>query len=144
MNLEPFSHKHQQPWAKQPLILAVDDDEDSLLLLSQILQVFGFACIKTLQGQAVLSLAKRYQPDLILLDVILRDISGVAVVQQLKQHAQTQEIPVIAVTALARVEDRETILRSGWDGYISKPYTLEALEALIHCTLKQVGLCQVS
>ncbi|WP_242024378.1 response regulator [Trichocoleus sp. FACHB-591] len=144
MNMESFRHKHQHLWVKQPLILVVDDDEDSLLLLSQILKVFGFACINTLQGQTVLNLAKRYQPDLILLDVVLRDISGVEVIQQLKQHPQTQAIPVIAVTALARVEDREQILQLGWDDYISKPYTLEGLEGLIYRTLNQIGFYQAS
>ena len=143
MSLETFSHTNQTLWVKKPLVLAVDDDEDSLLLLSEILKAFDFACIKTLQGQAVFSLARQHQPDLILLDVVLRDISGIEVIQQLKQHPQTQAIPVIAVTALARAEEREQILELGWDDYISKPYTLEGLQHLLHRTLDRIGFCPV-
>lgn len=124
--------KTNQPYTiSQPLILAVDDDEDNLLLLTEILTPVDCIVITATDGQQALELAKQRQPALILLDVMLPDISGIEVVQQLKQNPLTMNIPVVAVTALARVEDRDRLFLAGCDAYVSKPYMLEDLEALI-------------
>lgn len=121
-----------QPYTiSQPLILAVDDDEDNLLLLTEILTPVDCIVITATDGQQALKLAKERQPALILLDVMLPDISGIKVVQQLKQNSLTMNIPVVAVTALARVEDRDRLFLAGCDAYVSKPYMLEDLESLI-------------
>lgn len=127
--LEVGQHFHM---ANQPLVLAVDDDDDNLLLLSYALEAFGCKFIGRSDSQTALEVAKAYQPDLILLDVLMPHIDGMEVLQYLKQDDLTCNIPVIAVTALARAEDRQTILLSGFTDYLSKPYMLEDLEALIH------------
>lgn len=116
---------------KQAVILAVDDDENNLLLLSEVMSVFDCLLITATQGEATLRLAQEYSPDLILLDVMLPDLNGVEVVRHLKQNPITENIPVIAVTALARKEDREALLEAGCNDYISKPYMLEDLEAVV-------------
>lgn len=81
-------------------------------------------------GETLL-LARNYRPDLILLDIVLLGLSGVNVVQCLKQDLQTTTIPVIAVIGLARAGDRQQILQAGCNDYISKPYILENLEGII-------------
>lgn len=116
----------------QPLVLAVDDDEDNLLLLTEVLTPLSCSVITATYGQQALNLAHEQQPALILLDVMLPDISGIEVVRQLKQNPQTMTIPVIAVTALARPEDRESLFLAGCNDYVSKPYMLDDLEAVIH------------
>ncbi len=116
----------------QPLVLAVDDDEDNLLLLTEVLTPLSCSVITATYGQQALNLALEQQPALILLDVMLPDISGIEVVRQLKQNPQTMTIPVIAVTALARLEDRDRLFLAGCDDYVSKPYMLDDLEAVIH------------
>lgn len=121
--------------AKQARILAVDDNEDNLLLLSEVLNIFDCSLITTTHGQKALLLAQTYNPDLILLDVMLPDLNGVEVVRHLKQNKTTKHIPVIAVTALARKEDRDRLLAAGCCEYITKPYMLEDLEALVRCYL---------
>lgn len=121
--------------ANRPLILAADDNEDNLLLLIHALELFGFANISTLQGQAVLNLAKSYRPDLILLDMVLSDANGIDIVEQLKKSPETASIPVVAVTALASTEDRERMIRIGCSDCLSKPYDLDELEIVLRSYL---------
>lgn len=116
---------------KQPLILAVDDDEDNLFLLTEVLRPLSCLSITATHGEAALLLAQACQPNLILLDVMLPDFNGMEVIQRLRQNPQTKNIPVVAVTALARTEDRENLLLEGFNDYISKPYMLSDLENII-------------
>lgn len=122
----------------RPLVLAADDDEDNLVLLVHALNLFGYSCISTLRGEMVLQLARCYKPDLILLDVVFPDMSGIEVIENLKQDLATQSIPIIAVTALAKAEDRERLLRLGCKGYVDKPYDLDDLEVMLHHYLSQM------
>jgi len=116
---------------KQPLVLAVDDDEDNLLLISQVLSLSNYSFITATNGLMALSMAEERLPDLILLDVMLPDLDGAELVRCLRQNPQTVEIPVIAVTAMARKEDRDRLLAAGCNEYISKPYMVDDLEELI-------------
>lgn len=124
---------------KQPIILAVDDDEDNLLLLTEALKPISSSIITALNGEMAVTLAQDYQPDLILLDVMLPDFNGMEVVRRLKNNPQTMLIRVIAVTALAREEDRQNFILAGCDDYLSKPYMLDELETIIyrHLNLNQ-------
>lgn len=115
----------------KPIILAVDDDEDNLLLLTEVLGPLNCLVMTATHGQTALRLAQAYQPNLILLDIMLPDLNGIEVVYRLKQNQETAKIPVIAVTALARLEDRDRLILAGCNNYISKPYILDDLEALI-------------
>lgn len=127
----------------QPLVLAVDDDEDNLLLLTEVLTPLNCSVITATYGQQAVNLALEQQPALILLDVMLPDLSGIEVVQRLKQNPRTSNIPVIAVTALARKEDRDRLFLVGCDDYVSKPYMLDDLEAVInyHLTTRHFLNC---
>ena len=128
----------QLPALSQPLILAVDDDEDNLVLLTEVLEAMKCSVISATHGQTALKLAQNCHPDLILLDVMLPDVNGLEVVHHLRQNPQTMTVPVIAVTAMARAEDRERVLSAGCDNYISKPYMLDDLEVLVRSYLDQI------
>jgi CheY-like chemotaxis protein len=117
--------------SQQPLILAVEDHDDSLLLLSYALESLGCRFICQTDSYTTVLVAKEHQPDLIMLDILLPSFSGLDVVRYLKQEPLTREIPVIAVTALASREDRQRILKAGFNDYLSKPYMIEDLEAII-------------
>ncbi|TAF09650.1 MAG: response regulator [Nostocales cyanobacterium] len=118
--------------SQQPLILVVEDHDDSLLLLSYALELLGCRFFCQNDSYSTLLVAKEYQPDLILLDILLPGMNGLEVVQYLKREPLTCHIPVVAVTALAGQAQQERILGAGFDDYISKPYMLEDLEAIIH------------
>ena len=130
--------KSVQTIAKQTRILAVDDNEDNLLLLSEVLNVFDCSLLTATSGQTALTIAQAYSPDLILLDVMLPDLNGNEVVRRLKQNPTTENIPIIAVTALAKEEDRDRLLAAGCSGYLSKPYMIEDLEAIVRRALVQI------
>lgn len=115
----------------KPLILAVDDDEDNLLLLKYALEPLHCNCLTACDGESAVSLAQAYHPDLILLDVMLPKLSGIGVVSQLRLKADTMTIPIVAVTALAKSEDKMQLLVAGFNDYLSKPYMLDDLEAMI-------------
>jgi CheY-like chemotaxis protein len=116
---------------RQPLVLAVDDNEDNLQLLTQLLVLIECSFITATNGKTTLLMAHDYRPDLILLDMMLPDLSGIEVACSLKQDSQTMEIPIVAVTAMARGEDKERFLLAGCDDYITKPYVIDDLEAII-------------
>jgi CheY-like chemotaxis protein len=139
MNLELLLKSGQLPITNQPVILAVDDDEDNLVLLSEVLKHLSCSFITATQGQTALHLAQDCQPDLILLDVMLPDLNGIEVVQRFRQNPQTTNIPVVAVTALARAEDRDRLILAGFNDYISKPYMLDDLEAVINRYLSRTS-----
>ncbi|HAA28806.1 MAG TPA: response regulator [Cyanobacteria bacterium UBA8553] len=128
----------QRYGSTQPLILAVDDDEDNLLLLAYILEPFGCTLITAVDGITALSLARSYRPDLILLDILMPHMDGMEVIFQLRKDPKTRSIPAIAVTALALPQQRDRLLLAGFNDYVSKPYMLEDIEAPVrrHLRLK--------
>lgn len=117
--------------SQQPLILAVEDHDDNLVLISYALESLGCKFICQPDSTNTVVVAKEYQPDLIMLDILLPSISGIEVVGYLKQEPLTCDIPVVAVTALASKEDKVRILEAGFDAYLSKPYLIEELETII-------------
>ncbi|MER3435010.1 MAG: response regulator [Leptolyngbya sp. ERB_1_1] len=122
----------------KPIVLAVDDNLDNLVLLEfQLATVIQCAVVTAATGEAAVHLAQHSQPDLILLDILLPDINGVEVIQRLRQSPETAAIPIVALTALARTEDRDRILDSGCDDYLTKPYDLEDLQAVVNRHLPQ-------
>jgi two-component system, cell cycle response regulator DivK len=137
MDLELSFISEMQRSSDRPLILVAEDNEDNLLLLLHILDMLGLSYVSTQNGQSVLGLAKRHQPDLILLDVVLPDINGLDVIELLKQDIVTATIPIVAVTALAKDDDRDYLLRIGCNGYLHKPYDLVELEATIYHQLRR-------
>lgn len=117
--------------SQKPIVLAIDDDNDNLLLISCALELLNCEFIGETSGQAALNLAIERQPALILLDVIMPDMSGIDFIRALKQHPSTQHIPVIAITGLAAPEDRQALLAEGFTNYLSKPYMVDDLEVMV-------------
>ncbi|HEY1798732.1 MAG TPA: response regulator [Stellaceae bacterium] len=117
--------------AAAKLILIVEDNELNMRLLNDVLEAHGYAIIKTGRGEEAVELARREQPDVILMDVQLPDISGLEATRRLKADAATRGIPVIAVTAFAMSGDERRIRDSGADAYVPKPIMLQPFLALL-------------
>ncbi|MBE9167205.1 response regulator [Pleurocapsales cyanobacterium LEGE 06147] len=137
MDLKLSSDLSTESFLEQPLVLAVDDNEDNLLLISYVLKSFQYRYITTTSSQQTLSIARNYLPDLILLDIVLPEIDGLEIARILKQDKSTNHIPIIAVTGLALADQREEIAKAGCDDYLCKPFLLEQLEAKITFHLNQ-------
>ena len=131
MSLSNFPARSEQINTEQPLILAVDDNDDNLQLLTQLLVLMECSYVTAIDGMTTLELAQKYQPKLILLDMMLPDLSGIEVASRLKENAQTASIPIIAVTAMARAEDKESFIVAGCVDYVTKPYIIDDLEVII-------------
>ena len=116
---------------KKPYVLAVDDNQDNLLLIGCVLENLGYPYLSATSSQEALSLLEHYQPQLILLDIILPDIDGLQLLRHIRADHRLDQTTTIAVTGLAFGKDREHLLASGFDEYLSKPYLLSDLEDLI-------------
>jgi CheY-like chemotaxis protein len=102
-------------------ILIVEDNPTNLKLMSYLLEAFRHVPLLALDGEQALEVARRQAPDLILCDVHLPGVDGYEVARQLKAHPDLGKIPLVAVTALAMVGDRDKVLAAGFDGYVAKP-----------------------
>jgi PleD family two-component response regulator len=107
---------------KKNSVLIVDDDSSYLLELTQILQS-EYIVFAAKDGEAALAAAEKYQPDVILLDIMMPDMDGYAVLASLKANEKTQNIPVIFVTGLNDRAAEEKGLVLGVADYITKPFS---------------------
>lgn len=103
------------------LILIVEDNDKNLKLARDLLQHDGFRTLEADTATAGIALAEQHAPDLILMDIQLPDIDGVAALGRLRESVATRSIPVVALTAFAMAADRERLLAAGFDGYLAKP-----------------------
>jgi CheY-like chemotaxis protein len=113
------------------LILIVEDNEKNLKLVRDLLQVKGYRTLETGAAEAGIALARQHVPRLILMDIQLPGMDGVAALSQLKADPTTAKIPVIALTAFAMKEDRQRFLSVGFDGYLVKPINIRELPEVV-------------
>ncbi len=105
-------------------VLIVEDNQLNMKLFQDLLEAHGVSTIETYDGKNVLELAREHNPDLILMDIQLPEISGLDVTKMLKAEDDLKDIPVIAVTAFAMKGDEQKIREGGCEDYISKPISV--------------------
>jgi two-component system cell cycle response regulator DivK len=102
-------------------VMIVEDNELNMKLFRDLIEAHGYRTVQTRSGLTAMDLARESQPDLILMDIQLPEISGLEVTKLLKADPDLRRIPVIAVTAFAMKGDEERIRQGGCEAYISKP-----------------------
>jgi two-component system cell cycle response regulator DivK len=107
------------------LILVVEDNEKNLKLTRALLRLSGYQTLEAETAEQGLILASAHLPKLILMDVQLSGMDGIAALERLKAEPRTASIPVVALTAFAMNEDRERFARAGFDGYLAKPIDVD-------------------
>jgi len=113
------------------LILIVEDNPQSLKLLRDILQIKGYQTLEAETGEEGVRLARERQPALILMDIQLPGINGIEALQRLRADPVTSATPVIAVTASVMTQDRSRIMAAGFNGFQSKPISVNQLLATV-------------
>jgi signal transduction histidine kinase/DNA-binding response OmpR family regulator len=109
-----------QALSGKPLVLVVEDNVDNMLTVKALLDD-KFTVLEAVNGQEGIDCAKKYLPHLILMDLALPGINGIEAFQKIRNDAQLEHIPIIALTASAMTSERVVILAHGFDGYIAKP-----------------------
>jgi signal transduction histidine kinase len=118
--------------AKSPLILLAEDNEANISTFTSYLEAKGYRILLAHNGQEAIDLAESKYPDLILMDIQMQGMDGLAAMQYIRQDLKLIDVPIIALTALAMKGDRERCLEAGANDYISKPVKLKQLAATIH------------
>lgn len=118
-------------------VLIVEDNEMNRDMLSRRLERKGYEVLIAIDGAEGVSMGIETKPDIILMDMSLPIIDGWTATQQLKSNPQTQDIPIIALTAHAMAGDREKALAAGCDDYDTKPIELPRLLSKIDNLLKK-------
>ncbi len=109
-------------------ILIIEDNPVSMELMIYLLKSYGYTTLFAFDAEAGLRLAKSASPQMILCDVNLPGMSGLAFMREVKQSEGSRTVPIIAVTAMAMAGDEEGLLTMGFDGYIGKPIDPELLQ----------------
>ena len=105
-------------------ILVIEDNAANMKLARFLLSNAGHAVLEADRAEAGITLARDARPDLILLDIQMPGMDGLAAARCLKSSDRTADIPLYAFTGLAMKGDREKIFGSGFDGYITKPISV--------------------
>jgi DNA-binding response OmpR family regulator len=104
-------------------VLVVDDEPDAVELVAFNLKAAGFDVISAEDGEVALTKARKFSPDLIILDVMLPSVDGLEVCKILRRDPATSELPIIMLTAKAGEIDRVLGLELGADDYVTKPFS---------------------
>ena len=113
-------------------ILAVDDENDALLILKTTLSGEGYEVITATNGMDGIALADQEKPDLIILDLLMPEMSGIEVINELKSNDETGVIPIIIVSGVSEKDMIKTALTQGIDYYIIKPIKLLCWFAVLY------------
>ena len=119
------------------LVLIGEDEPDNRIILQTVVEtLLGVRAEVAGDGLSVLASVERERPRVILLDLMMPGLDGFEVTRHLKANPATASIPIVAVSAMARPDDRETALAAGCDEFVRKPFELDDLEAVIRTYLE--------
>ena len=121
-------------------VLVVDDDPDTLFTINEILESCNCKTYLVKGGKECLEMLEKVTPDIILLDIMMPEMDGFQTINKIKMHPRWAHIPVFAVTAKAMLEDKEVILRNGFDDYIPKPINSGILSIKIKKVLMNLNI----
>jgi two-component system, sensor histidine kinase and response regulator len=117
-------------------ILVVDDQPENFEVIEALLESMNYTLHYASSGQVAIDFLDKFDPDLILLDVMMPEIDGIEVCKQIKANSKWQAVPIIMVTSLASKEDLAHCLTAGADDFLSKPVNGIELRARVHSMLR--------
>ena len=123
--------------ADQPTVLIVEDEPAQREVLAYNLEAEGFRALRAEDGEEALMLVEEDTPDIIVLDWMMPNLSGIEVCRRLKMRSETRGIPVIMLSARSEEVDRVRGLETGADDYVVKPYSVIELMARVRAQLRR-------
>jgi two-component system, cell cycle response regulator DivK len=124
-------------------VLLVEDEPKNLRLARDVLQARGYTTLEATNGAQGIELARKHKPHLILMDIQMPVMDGLVATRILKKNAETQDIPVIALTAYAMKGDKEKALEAGCDDYITKPIHISEFLKRVKACLTHISRCRM-
>jgi DNA-binding response OmpR family regulator len=123
----------------KPRVLIVDDDPATLRLMEFVFRRADYEVHLAANGNIALSKAVEIEPDLMILDVMMPDMSGLEVCERLRAQPATIHLPIIILSAKGQIEDKVTGFEAGADDYVSKPVDPPELLARARALLQRIG-----
>jgi signal transduction histidine kinase len=121
-------------------ILIVDDSQGILEMLSEMLTTKGYRTLSATDGKQAVEVAQANPPDLILLDIMMPDMTGYQVCERLKTNTETEDVPIIFISALEATQDKILAFSAGGVDYVTKPFQVQEVLARIeaHLTIRNL------
>ena len=117
-------------------ILVVDDFDDTRLLLRTWLQKKGFRVVEAENGNTAVAAAESNRPDLIIMDIEMPELDGLAATRKIREQTDLKEVPIVAVSAYGADLYRDHAIAAGCNEYMSTPFEPQELERLIRALIK--------
>lgn len=124
---------------RQRTIMVVEDFEDNRFMMRRLLEMSGYRVVEAVNGEQAVEVAALEQPHLILMDLSLPLLDGLAATRRIRQNEALRQIPIIAVSAHDTSDFHADALAAGCNDYVTKPIDFEQLEQLLHHLLPQDG-----
>ena len=118
-------------------ILIIEDNDKNMKLVRDILRHAGHATLEAATGREGLRLAREARPQLVLMDIQLPDIDGIAVLREIRRDAALDAVPVLAVSASVMPDEQQKIVSSGFDAFITKPIQLQQFRETVQRMLRE-------
>jgi signal transduction histidine kinase/CheY-like chemotaxis protein/HAMP domain-containing protein len=119
-------------------VLLVDDDQDTLFTIDEMAKACNCETILATNGVECIQVLEKTIPDLILLDIMMPEMDGFQTIERIRRNSEWKNIPVVAVTARAMMNDKDIIIKHGFDDYISKPVKSSVITSKIQQFLTKI------
>ena len=112
-------------------VLVVEDFEDNRFMMRRLLEMSGYRVLEAINGEEAVEMAERERPGLILMDLSLPLLDGLAATRRIRQHEALRNVPIVAVSAHDTADFHADALAAGCNDYVTKPIDFDQLEALL-------------
>src|SRR5688572_19728616 len=112
-------------------VMVVEDFEDNRFMMRRLLEMSGYRVLEAINGEEAVELAHRERPHLILMDLSLPQLDGLAATRRIREHADLRNVPIVAVSAHDTADFHADALAAGCNDYVTKPIDFDQLEELL-------------
>ena len=117
--------------------MVVEDFEDNRFMMRRLLEMSGYHVLEAVNGEEAVEIARRERPNLILMDLSLPLLDGLAATRRIRQEESLRDVPIVAVSAHDTADFHADALAAGCNDYVTKPIDFDQLEALLKKLLPQ-------